>query len=321
MSQSPRAPRIKPPITPRQTPQVSFGQRPEAVNAPRAKIIGSWTVGNSSPVESDRRVGQGIKESGWFGFVGGTVQHAIDNGFTRFATHNPFGTKANEQMLASQYLHAKAAELHWLTDGFVEAWRPITERYEVIAYQGSIMEDPSFFEEWKAGPAAFGAYVARCYQPIIEAGMVPAFDAHQHLPAGHFAVAGHRFVMQSTGPVAYFEPGPAVGDAHWFKSGMRVWIANDNSSIVQNRAEPWQLNPLPSGTEIVLQLTMAPGDIIANPKYNAPQAYIDLWDGCTWENYPSWIKRFVGYHHAKGRTVCVNPRDFERCGLTVGGVI
>lgn len=33
MSQFPRPPRIKPPTTPRQTPQVSFGQRPEAVTS------------------------------------------------------------------------------------------------------------------------------------------------------------------------------------------------------------------------------------------------------------------------------------------------
>lgn len=315
-------PRIKPPTTPRISPDISFGARPGALNAPqRAKIIGSWTIGNSSTIESDRRVGQYIKDTQWGGFVAGTAQEAIGNGFTRFALHNPFGTKENEQMLASQYLRAKAEGLHWLTDGFVEAWKPITAKYEVIAYNGSIMEDPSFFEEWKAGPHAYGAYVSKCYQPIFDAGMIPAFDAHQHLPAGHFAVAGHRAVMQRTGLTAYFEPGPAVADAHWFKQGMNVWIANDNSTIVQNRPEPWQLNPLPSGTEIVLQLTMAPADIIAGAKYNAPQAYIDLWDGCTWDNYATWIKRFIGYHHAKGRTVCVNPRDFERCGLTVGGVL
>lgn len=309
-----RLPRpVKPPTPPRQSPQVSFGQRPQ--------LVGSFTIGNSDTSEADRRVGQGIKQTGWSGFVAGVVQQAIDDGFKRFSLHNPFGTLAGQQMLASQYLHAKAANLPWLTDGFVEAWQPITKRFEVIAYQGSIKEDPSFKQEWEAGLVPFAGYVKSCYQPVIDAGMSVAFDAHIDLPIGNHAIAAARFVGQDTKRPCYFEPGPAAGDYHWFKAGCNVWIANDNSSIVQNWREPWQLDPLPSTTETILQLSMAPADIIRGEKYNAPKEYVELWEGCEWENYPQWIGRFVRYHIDKGRSVAVNPRDFARFGLKVKDVV
>lgn len=301
-----------PPDPQRESIDRSFGQRP--------RLIASSTIGNSDTHDENRRVDQGLKDGHWHGFVDGVVQTSIDNGFERHALHNPFGTLAGQQMKAGQYLEAKAAGLTWLTDGFVEAWKPITARFEVIAYQGSIKHDATFEQEWRAGSRSFAAYVRSAYQPIIDAGMVPAFDAHQHLSYGHWAIAAHRYVTQMTKGKGYFEPGPANGDWHWFKSGCHIWIANDNSTIVHEREEDWQLKPVPDGTETVLQLCMAPGDIIRGEKYNVPAEYMELWEGCEWHNYPTWIRRFCQYHFERGRTVAVNPRNFHQHGLKVKDV-
>lgn len=110
------------------------------------RIIHFETIGGSNDDVSIRRVGWSINTIGWQGYVDTRVQQLKSLGMRRILLHNPFGTLPTDPVFQfDQYVHAQEAGLTWLTEGFVEAWKPVTDSgIEVIAYIGMLRGDPDF---------------------------------------------------------------------------------------------------------------------------------------------------------------------------------
>lgn len=152
--------------------------------APTNHLIAFFNIGYSANRPKDRMVGQGLKQTGWDGFVQIKVRPLLDWGVRRIQLHNPFGAKEGDTMRLDQYLLAKEAELDWLTDGFVEAWKPVIrgdytngEPVEVIGYVGH-----GFGGEFKrlreAGDLrGYRERAAASIKPLVQAGMSIGFDS------------------------------------------------------------------------------------------------------------------------------------------------
>lgn len=194
--------------------------RPASGGAER--IVAYHTIGHSSPDAADRRVGWNLKAEGWAGYVEQNVKPQITWGCQRFYLSNPFGALEPELMQFDQYLHAKAGiegvhpPLPWLTEGFVEAWKPITDQgVEVICYLGSMQGDPDFDD---ATPAGKLDRFNRSIQPALQAGMAIGFDASVLYPDGSFYARAVELV-KSTGVRVYVEARPGK---------VNVWTHDEN---------------------------------------------------------------------------------------------
>ena len=182
-------------------------------------IIAGFLIGGSSDVVADRQVGRNLKRLGWMGFVTKEVRPAIAWGATRVEIHNPFGSVAGQDMQFDQAIHARdgVADMHppipWLTEGFVEAWRPITQSgVEVIAYLGYLKDDADF----KAlSPLKWlERFEESCRLPL-EAGMSLGFDASAQFPADSREFAALELTRR-LGVKVYVEGRPP-------KDGRHLW--------------------------------------------------------------------------------------------------
>jgi hypothetical protein len=109
-----------------------------------------------------------------------------------------------------QYLHAKDAKLNWLTQGFVEAWKPVTASgVEVIAYFGMLEGDPDF-----AG-AGWKQRFLDSVKPALDAGMSIALDSAAMAPAGSITHQAAQMLRQM-GVEVYIEARPTAGYTHWY---------------------------------------------------------------------------------------------------------
>jgi hypothetical protein len=135
------------------------------------------TIAKSSTIAADREIGWNIPEYGWGWYVTHRFADLQDLGAQRVLLHNPFGSKPFEPYYQfDQYLEALENPNPNLTQGFAEAWRPITDAgTEVIAYLGKLPGDPDF-----ENLTDFNQYmdrVMRSIDPILRAGMSIGLDA------------------------------------------------------------------------------------------------------------------------------------------------
>lgn len=192
-----------------------------AASIDRDKVVAFWLIGASSPRDVNRRVGHNIKQRGWKWFVSEKVVPQVQWGVRRVQIHNPFGHLGEEGMRLDQYLLAQEQGVTWLTDGFVEAWRPLTageltgEPVEVICYLGSpVIHDPfkRLYEsgDIEAWQRLFDASIA----PALEAGMSIAFDTATGADADHPFYA-RACDLREQGVRVYLEGLPSRGRPHW----------------------------------------------------------------------------------------------------------
>ena len=277
------------------------------------RIIATYTIGNSATDDAKRRVGWNLESLQWSGFVARHVARCRAEGYAAIELHNPFGTKANEEMLASQFNHAKRERLHWLTDGFEEAWKPVVQGgMEVIAYAGSLKLDPEMIELAKSSGPPFREYLMQAYGAMVGAGCSLGFDSHHFLPAQSWEHVALRRMMTWVWGInpaarAYIEPMPHQSDAAWFSqekgvmSKLNIWLASHNDLIAcEERGlprPPWALDPIPADREIVVHLTR-------HPTLDTPQPFAD------------WGPDFIRRQLAKGRSVAVPPHDLQALGMT-----
>jgi len=189
----------------------------------REKIVGFYPIGWSADNDATRNVGWNIQSEGWAaGFVRKRILVDLENGYRRFQLHNPFGTVAGRPMQADQFIEAKQAGLDWLTDGFVEAWKPVIdgqytndEPVEVIAYFGTFQGDSDFVELLEDGKT--DEWFERAWQslkPALDAGMSIGLDSVADAPADHPAFELAKQI-RDRGHKVYIETWPKAGFEHW----------------------------------------------------------------------------------------------------------
>ena len=177
------------------------------------RFVSFYNIGWSTNSPRHRNIGWNVATRGWANFIRFQIQPQIDFGVRRFQLHNPFGDIAGEAMQLDQYQHAQEAGLLPVVNGFVEAWRPITDQgIEVIGYVGCGMHDPDF------DSLEMDAWLERAFasvQPMLDAGMSIGLDAAIFADAGS---PPHVFAQQlrERGVRVYIESKPMKTTPHWF---------------------------------------------------------------------------------------------------------
>ncbi len=202
------------------------------------RIISFLLIGGSTTEIEDRCVGWSLRQRGWDGFVRLVVRPQLNAGVRRIQIHNPFGTLPDESMQFDQYIHSRSAGLAFLTEGFVDAWKPVIQgRYtqgepvEVIAYLGKLQDDPDFQKLQDAGDNK--GWLARAVVSLslpLEAGMSIGFDASASATEQS---PTHRLteLLQSLGTRVYIEARPYKNTPHWFDNNViitdKFWKRSD----------------------------------------------------------------------------------------------
>lgn len=191
----------------------------------RSQCICFWSIGHSSRIDADRRIGQGLRVKGWERWVEERVDPKFNQGFRRFELHNPFGVESGEVMDFDQAAEAMSRpEWDWITADFVEAWKPVTllPDTEVIAYLGSLKSDKDMVLLEKGSdtvlpdPASYIARLTESLRHVLSAGCSVAFDhigGQKGVAPNHPAVAVMD-LLESLGVKTYYEPWPHKNAAH-----------------------------------------------------------------------------------------------------------
>jgi|GEM_PF-3775005 len=195
------------------TPGDTTQAKPDPNDA-AARLVDWKTIGGSTNNAANRRIGWNIKSDGWSGFVAKHVAPLIPLGMKRTLLHNPFGTLASDGVFQfDQFVDAKAAGLNWLTDGFAEAFRPVTAAgIEVIGYLGSLPYDDEFSSINNVDD--YMARVKQSIQPLIDAGMSVAFDYIVSATSNDWAFQVVQSLRDS-GVKVYAENRPPANAPYW----------------------------------------------------------------------------------------------------------
>lgn len=200
------------------TTSVKHDHDHDAFTDPGERIIHWETIGGSSTDNSKRRVGWSMESIGWQGYVNSRIPQLKALGMKRMFLHNPFGTRSDEPYFQfDQYIHAQQEGLNWLTDGFVQAWKPVTASgIEVIAYIGKIMGDPDF--ENLTDMDQYMDRVMRSVRPLVDAGMSIGLDSivGAELNSRAFMVAD---ILRNSGIPVYAENRPPRDFWWWHDFG------------------------------------------------------------------------------------------------------
>ena len=148
------------------------------------QLVDYLLIGGGSSNAANRYVDQAALGNGWGPYTHRVVKPDIDWGVQRILLDNPFGVMANGYFQADQFLQAQSAGLTWLTDDFVQAWRPVAQSgVEVIAYIGN-PDAESTFQALTSDPAAWNARFDASVAPFVQAGISIAFDLGQRFSPG-----------------------------------------------------------------------------------------------------------------------------------------
>lgn len=201
------------------------------------RLLCFWIIGNSSPIDADRRVGWDIKTLGWRGFR----QKRLDsvravNPTLPVWLHNPGGTLANENMQLTQFLQAQQAGLAWLTDGFADAFKPFAQAGELVIYLGGEQDDV-ILNRYKSR-ANRVKVVKDAIKPVLDCGASLAVDASALLPRDSVTFAEMDRLRQSGKPV-YIEALRPWPSEHLkpFRACMTEQYANHRDRPTWNVAE------------------------------------------------------------------------------------
>lgn len=233
-------------------------------SADAGKRFVHWeTIGGANQNVSIRRVGWDLDVHGWQGYVDKRVKLLRAIGTERILLHNPFGTLPEDEVFQfDQAIHAEDAGLHWLTQGFAPAWRPVTAAgVEVIAYIGMLRDDPDFTA--LTDMKQYMARVMRSIKPLLDAGVSIGLDSitgSNHASREYMVVR----MLRDSGVKIYNENRPPADYPHWHDyNGVYYDEGFIDSEPTNNPSQHWAApNGMLTG-EILRLLEAQPGQQIS----------------------------------------------------------
>lgn len=258
----------------------------------------AWhTIGWSGGDPSTRNVDPRILGDGWGKFVHRRVWPLERAGFRAHWPHNVFGCLAGENMQLDQYLHARRSGPKWLTEGFVEAWRPVVNGgSKVIAYLGQIPQDADFKKREGRGKVDdWLRRVESSLRPILDAGMELAIDGAAGEPPDSptYWLLG---LLKSLGTQVHIEFRPQYLSWHWQR--WPIVITDD-----------WWRKTVNDDTYLPAYMLGPVTRVIHDPP-----------EGETWATYGQWGPPLCASIIRDGHTPTVSPDWFlARPGLSWSG--
>lgn len=271
------------------------------------KLYGGWFIasGSSSAV---RGVQWLDPAKGWRGFVENRLRPQINLGQRDFLLHCPFGRDdpARQQPVGGksiqtlyrfdQYLVAR--QHAWLTDGFVEAIRPLTEAgSQIVIYLGTLIGAPEF-DLSQRGTRAVWRRLVDSLAPVIEAGCDLAIDTLPFVREGDLAYELVRW-LRSLGVRVYAEPTPQQGFEAWAASDLIV-----DYQQWQNVLNPQYWKPSASFAGFVPPAELS-GEVVIGVWGAKPAKYV---------SYATWYRDVVPPLLAEGRSVVANLTHYFAAG-------
>lgn len=248
---------------------------------PAQRVIQWETIGGATNDASKRRVGWDIDRNGWQGYVNGRVAQLRALGMRRILMHNPFGTLPGEDFQFDQYIHAQEMGLTWLTNGFVQAWKPVTDAgVEVICYIGKLAHDVDFTS--LTDLQQYMARVKRSLQPMIDAGCSIGLDSivGNDFDSREYMVAE---MLRQSGVKVYNENRPPRDFTWWHNFGGVYY--DDGFLNSQPHVSPdlqWAAtNDLLKGEILRYTGNPPPGSVYSTLGWRAPDVMRILADGHT----------------------------------------
>lgn len=262
------------------------------------RIVSYWGIASGGD-DTVRYVQFLTKKTGWRGFVNHRdFQAQLDAGITRFLLWMPFGREKEmrKQTVAGHtfdtllrfdaYQQAVAANLPWLTENFVEQFRPLTDKgIQIIAYMGSLAGSPEF--EVESGIVR-RQWLDASIDPFEDAQCDYAFDTAVRAPIGHYCTniaAG----LRRKGTRVYCEAMPMQAYPHWLQGD------------VMSSEEQYQAACVPGNRGILCDPKEIVGELVRG----------------VWNPPPPPFKNFAEYYRAvvpeilkAGHTACIQARHY-----------
>ena len=269
------------------------------------RIIGYFGIASGS--DTTRRFVQFVEpKGGWQGFVNAQIKPLISQGIRRFLLWMPHGreAQARQQFMGKRWitttlrfdsyaLARKNPFNSWFTQGFAEAFYPITQSgVEVIAYVGTLHGAPEF-DSLGAGQAKWEAMKA--ISPIIDARCSIALDTSIFSKPGHYVYDFAQTLKQS-GYKYYIEPTPHVDGQHWFSSPC---IVSDSQ---------WSAVCLPGNQNVLAAPSKLKGEII--------RGWFDL-KPSVYPSFREWYNWTVPPALAQGHSCCLALAAYVREGGSI----
>jgi hypothetical protein len=250
------------------------------------RLIAFFPIANGTTDLTNRTVVPDYLQNGWTPWVDQLIDPLIDQGYTRFHLHLPFGVETPLYWDLDAFLKAKEAGLNWLTDDFVQAFKPITAQgHEVIAYIGTEDDGAGFGTTDAQWFARFWA----AFQPILDAKVSVAFDAGVLRPEQHNLYAAAQ-MLRARDIKVYVEARPLKANEQWGNFGVfseEVWWQRSDPNQSADAAD-WALPDEQLTGEVVRWVFFPPeGYDINDPGWRVSQVQDVLRDGHTVSIYPS----------------------------------
>lgn len=249
-------------------------------------VVAFWGIGSGAD-PAHRNIGWDIAIRGWSQFVESQIKPAIDLGYTRFHLHNPGGSVLGLPMQADQFMLCGEKGLVSVLKDFVKAWKPITAKFEVIAYLGTLSGTPTFINlKTQKKPKDYLKRLYDSYSLPLDAGMSIGFDALYDAPPISAEYSFLRF-LQSFGVRTYIEPWPQITQPQYWDCNhvSTVQLINHMQRIDGSWAAPKD------------KLTGECLVIMNEP----PQ-------GHTWSDYNDWCPDWMRSMWAQNFIPCIAPR-------------
>jgi hypothetical protein len=261
-----------------------------------SRIISFWGIGSGKLPEV--RYTQFVNaKTGWRGFVASAdFQKQLDLGITRFLLWMPFGRDAvryqtvdgqkfDSNLRFDQYTLALQANLPWLTNGFAEAFKDLTDKgVQVIAYTGALAGAPEF--EVASGIAR-RQWLDAAIEPFEEAGCDYAIDTAVRAPKGHYC-SNIADGLRRKGARVYAEAMPMVSASHWCEGDVISVEAQYQAAIRDG------------------------GKILCDPKKIVGELVRGFWNQVpeSFKNYADWYRVRVPQALGDGHSVCLQLRAY-----------
>lgn len=253
------------------------------------QLISYWGIGSGSPQVYPRYVQFISPTLSWKQFVEAYINPQRKLGVNRFLLYMPFGQeitlrtqvvnriKFDTRLRFDQYQQALATGLTYITEGFVEAIRPLVDDgCQVIAYTGT----PGGAPEIERRRWDRKKFLYDCLAPFRAANCDIAIDSACRSPAGDYVDQLANQIRTQTAAKVYCESMPRVEAAQWAKGDV-ISVEEQYQNALIKSNQNILVDPAKIDGEIIRLFTSVQDAYVENKAMNWAKWYREKVPGVT----------------------------------------